>query len=317
MTIPSRLHVVAGVLERDSSYLIQERPAGKSLAGYWEFPGGKVEPGESAWAALVRELGEELDIHASRGEPLIQLSHTYPQRTVFLDVWRVTDWRREPRAQEGQKLGWFSRPAMRDMPLLPADGPILQAMALPHTLFVTPPVGDDTNAFLDRLMATVNRHRLEMCILRQPQLSTAQYAGLAERVQDALSSTGCELVLHGALNARKDVLRALHLSRLHLPARDLSERNHRPDWLQLSASCHGREELDAAVKLGAGFALLGSVRATSSHPGGSVLGWHTFRELVANTNMPVYAIGGMRKEDEVRSRLEGAQGVAGISEWWS
>jgi 8-oxo-dGTP diphosphatase len=94
----------------------------------WEFPGGKVEPGETAWTALVRELKEELNISATHGKPFIQLTHDYSDRVITLDVWRVDLWDGEPDAQESQTTGWYSISEMGAMPLLPADAPVLDAL---------------------------------------------------------------------------------------------------------------------------------------------------------------------------------------------
>ena len=125
-----RLHVVAAVLQRNDEIFIQQRQPGKHLAGFWEFPGGKVESGESPWTALARELKEELAIESEAGEPLIQLTHDYTDRIIHLDVWRVTQWIGDPVPQEQQVAGWYSLSDILDMPLLPADGPVLEALSL-------------------------------------------------------------------------------------------------------------------------------------------------------------------------------------------
>jgi len=129
---PSRLHVVAAVLQDGEYYFVQQRQPGKHMAGLWEFPGGKVEAGEEPWYALVRELKEELGIDAQAGCPLIQLSHSYPDRDIQLDVWQVTAWHGELLAQEHQLTSWNSLAELIDMPLLPADIPVLKALAATH-----------------------------------------------------------------------------------------------------------------------------------------------------------------------------------------
>lgn len=318
----SRLHVVAGVLERDGRYFIQQRPPDKPLAGFWEFAGGKVERDETPWQALVRELDEELNIHVERGEPLIQLLHAYPDRDIFLDVWNVTRWQREPSAQEGQATGWFELKVIQDMPLLPANGPILNAMALPHRLLITPdnPLDDD-DEFIASLLSAIRTHEHRACVLRQTTMSASRYATCAQKVKNALDSAAnarstCDLILHGEPCERAPLLESLSVNRLHVPSRCLPDLQTASE-LRLSASCHSRHELDLAVSAGAEFALLGAVTSTRSHPGGDLLGWDGFRHLVGETNLPVYAIGGMGPKDIVRSRLEGGQGIAAISAWWS
>lgn len=98
------------------------------MAGMWEFPGGKREPGESAWSALQRELQEELGVLISAAEPVLDLEHAYPDRTVRLDVWWVSAWSGEPSALEGQGLRWVAPDELATAALLPADEPIVTAV---------------------------------------------------------------------------------------------------------------------------------------------------------------------------------------------
>lgn len=123
------LHVVAGVL-RDDRYrvLIAQRPAGKHMGGYWEFPGGKVAPGESAQAALARELAEELGVTLRRCRHLLRLRHDYPDRRVELEVLTVEDYQGVPSGLEGQALKWVCAQELGNEALLPADRPIVEAL---------------------------------------------------------------------------------------------------------------------------------------------------------------------------------------------
>ena len=133
------LHVVAGVLiDAAGHVLIAERPAGKHLAGRWEFPGGKLEPGEERTAGLARELHEELGITlaATPPRPLIRVRHAYPTREVLLDTWVVRQYQGEPRGLDGQALRWCCMEELATVQLLPADAPIVQALRLPERLTV-------------------------------------------------------------------------------------------------------------------------------------------------------------------------------------
>ena len=114
--------------------LIAQRPAGTHLAGGWEFPGGKLEPGEERLAGLARELQEELGIAIATPRPLIRVRHAYPSREVLLDVWIVRHYRGEPRGLDGQALRWCTRDELAEVELLPADGPIVRALWLPERL---------------------------------------------------------------------------------------------------------------------------------------------------------------------------------------
>jgi len=119
------LEVVAAILaDAEGRVLIAQRPPGKALAGYWEFPGGKLEPGEGAEAALQRELAEELGVRVHRASAWMSLSHEYPERHVQLAVWRVEDWEGVPEGREGQALQWVAPAVLAAAGLLPADLPI-------------------------------------------------------------------------------------------------------------------------------------------------------------------------------------------------
>jgi mutator protein MutT len=129
------VHVVAGVLsDADGRVLLAQRPAGKHLAGGWEFPGGKLEQGESRYSALRRELGEELGVTLEAARPLMRVIHAYPQRDIDLDVWMVSRYRGEPRPLEGQRLRWCERDALGGADLLPADLPVVTALRLPERI---------------------------------------------------------------------------------------------------------------------------------------------------------------------------------------
>lgn len=129
------IHVVAGVLlDPQRGVLLAQRPAGKPLAGGWEFPGGKLEPGEARRAGLQRELYEELGIETGTLRPLLKLRHSYPHGEVLLDFWLVRDFRGEPRGREGQALCWWPRAQLASAPLLPADLPVLSSLRLPERL---------------------------------------------------------------------------------------------------------------------------------------------------------------------------------------
>jgi mutator protein MutT len=129
------VHVVAAaVMDASDRVLIAQRPAGTHLAGGWEFPGGKLEPGEERSAGLARELHEELGITMATPRPLIRVRHAYPSREIFLDVWIVRRYRGEPRGLDGQALRWCTREELATVELLPADGPIVRALWLPERL---------------------------------------------------------------------------------------------------------------------------------------------------------------------------------------
>jgi mutator protein MutT len=129
------VHVVAAALiDARRRVLITQRPAGKHLAGAWEFPGGKLEAGEAPAEALKRELREEIGVAIGAPRPLMRFTHRYPYGEVLLDVWVVRRYRGRPRGLDGQALRWCDRAALAAADLLPADRPILAALRLPERL---------------------------------------------------------------------------------------------------------------------------------------------------------------------------------------
>jgi 8-oxo-dGTP diphosphatase len=127
--VSAPVRVVAAVLRDNAGrILIAQRPTGRHMAGYWEFPGGKITAGESSEAALARELAEELGVALRRCHPLLQLRHDYPDRVVELDVFEVDDYGGEPRGLEAQALKWVSAAELGEQALLPADRPIVEVL---------------------------------------------------------------------------------------------------------------------------------------------------------------------------------------------
>jgi 8-oxo-dGTP diphosphatase len=126
--VTSTLVVAAAIFDASGNVLIAERPAGKHMAGRWEFPGGKVAAGELEADALARELKEELGIECVEAHPLMRLAHSYPDRDVELSLWRVERYRGEPRGLDGQRLKWVARARLADEDILEADRPFVAAL---------------------------------------------------------------------------------------------------------------------------------------------------------------------------------------------
>jgi 8-oxo-dGTP diphosphatase len=131
LTARPRLRVVAAALiDARGRVLLADRPAGKHMAGWWEFPGGKIASGESDTDALVRELREELGIEARPDHEIARLQHEYPDRSVEIVLWRATITGGEPRGLDGQQLKWVDTYALSDEKLLEADRPFIAALQL-------------------------------------------------------------------------------------------------------------------------------------------------------------------------------------------
>jgi mutator protein MutT len=129
------IHVVAAaVIDGAGRVLIAQRPAGKHLAGGWEFPGGKLEDGEDRRAGLARELREELGISIATPRPLIRVRHSYDYGEVLIDMWVARQYSGHLKGLDGQALRWCSQDELESVELLPADGPIVAALRLPERL---------------------------------------------------------------------------------------------------------------------------------------------------------------------------------------
>lgn len=294
------LRVAAGALiNADGEVLINERPAGKPMAGYWEFPGGKLESGETAEAALIRELHEELGIDVEALSPLIQLQHRYPDKIVKLDVFTVSQWSGTAQGLEGQMLAWCLPERLPAYKLLPADGPIVQALQLPERYFITPDCSDI--AELEMQLQKAAAAKCGIVQIRQKRWPEAQLHAALSELAPAAAELGLVLQVNG-------------LS--HLTAAQLNSIHQRPNingWV--SASCHNAHELEKAAELGLDFALLGAVQTTASHPDQQALGWEQFGQLSSQAKLPVYALGGLCSDDITQAKTAGAQGVAAISAW--
>lgn len=303
-----RILVAAAVIRRDGKILIAQRPLDKHQGGLWEFPGGKVEDGEPVQQALVRELEEELGITVTASRPLIRITHDYPDKSVCLDVWEVSDFRGEAHGREGQPVRWVSESELGDYEFPAANHPILAAARLPVRYLITPDDCDEVDllSWLDEKLAAGDR----LVLLRAPQLSAERYLLLADEFLDRCRAAAAMLLLHG----EPDLLRQVPADGLHLPARLLEKFRQRPVdksyWL--AASVHDLAELQQAEALEADFVTLSPVQPTLSHPDAVLLGWKGFAAIAAQAHMPVYALGGM-SDDEIGMAWQcGAQGIAGI-----
>ena len=300
---------VAVLLRPDGRALLARRPASKVYAGYWEFPGGKVEPGEPVAGALSREIREELGVTIERAHPWITRVFAYPHATVRLHFYRVVAWRGEPRALEHEAIAW-QRPEATDVtPMLPANGPVLRALLLPDEYAITRAAELGEAAFFSRLEARL-RGGLKLVQVREKNLSRDAVKALAQRVLALARAHGAKVLL----NSDADLAREIGADGVHLTAAQLG--GARPGLPWCGASCHSAEELRRAEALGADFAVLGPVRATPSHADSVPLGWERFREIAAGGSIPVYALGGLARGDMEQAKSCGAHGLAMVRGAW-
>ncbi len=305
----SPIHVAAGVVRAgDGRVLIQQRPPGRDHAGYWEFPGGKIEPGEGAAAALARELDEELGIRVVPGPLRIRVPWDYGHLRVVLHVLDCADWSGTPRGREGQAVVWSTLQALSHRRWPAANLPIIHALQLPDRYLITPQDPDDPERWLEVLEAAL-AGGIRLVQLRRPERSPDSLVALGRRLRARCDAYGATLLV----NAPDELAAEAGGHGVHWNARTLAATPRRPGWARwVAASCHSPGELEQAAACGADFAVLSPVQRTASHPERQPLGWAQFAAWVADAPLPVFALGGLGPEDVATARSHGAQGIAAI-----
>lgn len=315
---PKIVDVAAGlVIDAAGRLLLGQRPVGKPYEGWWELPGGKLEPGETPLQALARELNEEIGIEVTRAVRWVTHVHAYTHATVRLYFCRVTGWRGEPTGLENQQLHWVD-PALDVAAIeaalggkvLPATVPPLQWLQVPEVQVILDPAPDET---LQALAARVEQALTSGVRLFQFRGTTLPAND--ERLHAALRAMMARSRQAGArvvVNSRHPQSWWREADGVHLRSGDLAA--PLPDlgdgWI--GASVHNAHELALARAVGARYAVLGPVLPTASHPGAPVLGWDGFAALADTAGLPLLALGGQSAATLATAQAHGAHGVAGI-----
>lgn len=306
------INVAVAVIQRKDGYILfTERPAGKACAGEWEFPGGKVEAGETPRQALGREIEEELAIQITRARPWITLPHTYPHASVLLHFFIVTDWTGTEHGREGQQLSWQKLSELTVSPLLAANAPVIRALQLPeiYAISCVSEIGEEE--FLHRLAIKIDRG-LQLLQLREKSLSNCQLHRLVDKILPMTVPASVTILINSDMPGEQQK----RFSGLHLTSNHLMNLDQRPAFDLVAASCHNREELQQAVNLGLDFAVLSPVMKTPSHPEAKPLGFSAMAKLITNCPIPVYALGGMTIDQLHEIQSHGAHGIAMLRNAW-
>ena len=306
------VEVAAAVLQKpDGSFLLAQRPPDKIWAGYWEFPGGKIEPGESPYHALVRELREELGVVVVTAYPWVTRIFAYPHATVRLNFFRVTSWTGDLHPHEGQEFSWQRVPDVSVSPVLPANDPILRALQLPALYAISNAKELGEAKFIERLEEALIKG-LRLVQLREKVYSRESLRVLAMKMLPLIRNHDALLLINSDIELAQEI----GADGVQLTAKQLYELPERPAVQWCAASCHNAEELRRAEELGCDFALLSPVMTTKSHPGMPHLGWEKFSAIAAGSAIPVYALGGLTSADKETAWKNGAHGIALLSQAW-
>lgn len=292
-------------MREDGMVLLASRPEGKGWAGWWEFPGGKIEVGETPFEALQRELDEELGVHVAHAYPWLVKTFDYPEKTVKLHFFIARAWEGVPEGREGQNLSWQNPFGLTVSPMLPANAPILEALKLPQVYAITNLHEMGEQLFFEQLRLKLAAG-LKLVQIREKQLSEADLLNFSKKVIAIARDYGAKVLI----NADLALVKAAGADGVHLSSHALKVLSSKPKNLLVAASCHDAGELSRAVELGLDFVLLSPVLPTHSHPEAEVLGWNKFSDLKHDYPLPVYALGGMKYGDLEQAWCAGAHGIA-------
>jgi 8-oxo-dGTP diphosphatase len=306
------LDVAVAIIQReDGRVLLAQRPAGKPWEGYWEFPGGKIETGEAADQALARELHEELGVDPDRVYPWVTQEYEYPEKKVRLHFYRVPAWHGQLHGREGQDMSWEYPAAINVGPLLPANDRVLRSLCLPSLYAITNAKKYGEAEFMQRLKAALE-NGVRLIQVREHDMAPEQLDSFARRVVTLAHEHGARVLINGD----EALARCSGADGVHLPGEQLMRMERRPGTPMWAASCHDANELRQAAALEADFVVLSPVLPTPTHPEAAGMGWEKFVALAKNYPVPVYALGGMKRELLDTAMKHGAHGISLLSGIW-
>ena len=306
------IHVVAGILfDVEGNFLLARRPTGKVYEGFWEFPGGKVEEKERASDALVRELEEELGVVAKTFHPWITKTFRYPHADVNIEFFKVTHWSGKVRSLENQKLYWQGPGSLRVAPVLEPNIPILKSLRLPDHYLITHLSALGEANFFESLLQAVKKSP-QLIQVREKDLSPTDLEAFTKEVLSVCRPSGSKVLV----NTHIDIADRVGADGVHLNSVQLKSIINRPEIALCAASCHTKEDLVRVDALALDFAVLSPVKVTASHSHAIPIGWNFFASLIEGMKTPVYALGGLSKEDLSDACDHGAAGISMLRGAW-
>ena len=312
----SRIHVAVGVIynKQKDQILIAKRKQGQHLAGFWEFPGGKILFNEDVESALKRELNEELGINILQSESLVTIKYDYPEKKVLLDVRSIYDWNGEPIGREYQEIAWVSIKDLNKYSFPEANKDIIRSVSLPSIYLISQDVYEDNAHFINILEAYL-KAGLKLFQLRLAARIDHEFERIVSEIKQLTEVFDAKLIINGS----PEDIELYDIDGVHLKSNEMLKYSKRPidKKYLLGASCHSKQELKHAISIDVDYVFVSPVNKTISHPSQPVLGWDNFQKLCQFTSIPVYALGGMVPSDVKKAKLYGGHGIAMISAVWS
>jgi len=309
---------VAVIRDEQGRLLIAKRHEFQDQGGLWEFPGGKLNQGEHVIDALQREILEETKLQLKYFRPLLKVEHTYPNKTVLLDVWLAGGVEsKNAIGREGQELKWVLASELAEFSFPAANHQIIDALILPKLHAITGEFENSTE-FSHKLMNALQLGT-GLVQLRSKKTCNESYFELSVRARLLCKQHRAKLILNVAV----DEFNYHSADGIHLTSdilMSLSLQDLIPLYQQgklVSASTHNQREIDKANELLLDYIFISPVNETNSHPDASVLGWEKFTKLTQSAQCAVYALGGVTKDDLDTTISAGGTGIAAINCFWS
>ncbi|MCU7937750.1 MAG: Nudix family hydrolase [gamma proteobacterium symbiont of Bathyaustriella thionipta] len=327
------VHVAVAVIVKDNRVLISKRATNVHQGGLWEFPGGKVERGETIVQALSREIKEELGIQIVHTRPLIKLIHHYPDKSVLLETQIISEFEGKQystaenlvqKGLEGQIVKWVKLDELTHYQFPQANKAIIKALCLPDAYLISPdPLSEeaDKQAIKQFLQAFAEHCNFQQVIqLRIKSLKQAQLNPMLEQAFDIAAKQQVRVLVNSSMNLKYAISQlssGIHLTSFHLHDTDFVK-HYRDQFAHkmIAASCHCQKDVERANDLELDFIVISPVKETPSHPDQKPMGWTQFKQLTDRAKMPVFALGGMKPGDIKDAQNKGAQGIAAISSLW-
>ena len=300
-----------GIIFNESFQLLMaERPQSKTWSGWWEFPGGKIEKGETPLEALKRELKEEIGISVINAEKWIVRKYAYEDYEVTLHFYKVTQWSGNIEAKEEQKISWVLPDNNVVSPILPANDLIFKAISLPDIYAITNAYEYSGN-FLNKVEQQLN-NGLGLIQIREKAISKNAFIELTKEIIQMAGNFDAKVMINSDIN----LAYKLNADGVHLNSSLLHSLSEIPKDLIVSASCHSARDIEKAMTMDVSFVVLSPVQKTQSHPNTTPIGWDSFSKITQNYSIPIYALGGMKQNDIENAFSAGAIGIASQRAIW-